>query len=182
MPDTRLSVDALTATFEGVTLPIGLTVQSLTVKGKGVELASHPLSIQVAEPATFEALVDEAAIIAFLTSKAPGGLKEFEVKLADGKVHVKAVMKIIVELRASAECHLAIKDGRQLMVELDSADVLSVGAKSLIKGQIDNVNPIFDVAQLPVPATLESVAIEAGVVRLTGTISPPETPLEVEAD
>jgi hypothetical protein len=173
VPSNSLSIDSLSATFEGVRLPIGLIVQTLTVRGSGIDLSSDPLSIQVSEPAQFEAVVDEAAIVAFLTAKAPGGLKDFEVKLLDGKLQVKAVMKILVELRASAECRLVIKDGRQLMVDLESADVLSVGAKSLIKGQIDNINPIFDVAQLPIPATLETVAIEEGVVRLRGTLSPP---------
>ena len=117
---------------------------------------------------------NEASIVAFLTKKAPGGLKEFEVALKEGAIHVRAVLKILVEFRAAAVCRLVIKDGKQLVVELDSADVLAVGAKSLIKGQIDQVNPIFEVDQLPLPAVLEGVAVEDGLIRLTGTVSPPE--------
>src|SRR5580704_14363501 len=76
VPDVPFSVDAFTATFEGVRLPIGLVVQSLTLTGSGVEIATHPIGVSVTSPARFEATVDEASIIAFLTSKAPGGLKE----------------------------------------------------------------------------------------------------------
>ncbi|MHB8637873.1 MAG: LmeA family phospholipid-binding protein [Fimbriimonadaceae bacterium] len=173
MPDAPFAVDAFTAKFEGVHLPVGLTVQSITLSGTGVEITSHPINVSVTSPAKFEANVDEASIVAFLTKKAPGGLKEFEVSLKDGQVQVNAVLKILVELRASAICRLVIKHGKQLMVELDSADVLAVGAKSLIKGQIDQLNPIFDVAELPLPALLETVTIEDGLIRLTGTVLPP---------
>ena len=175
MPDAPFSVDAFTATFEGVRLPIGLVVQSLTLTGSGVDITAHPIEASVTSPARFEATVDEASIIAFLTKKAPGGLKEFEVSLKDGQIQVKAVLKILVEFRASAVCRLVIKDKKQLVVELESADVLAVGAKSLIKGQIDQVNPIFDVDELPLPAVLETVTVEDGLIRLTGTVTPPES-------
>ena len=174
MPKAPFAVDAFTATFEGVRLPIGLLVKTLTLTGSGIEITSHPLDVSVTTPARFEATVDEAAIVAFLTKKAPGGLKEFEVELKDGSIHVRAVLKILVELRAAAVCRLVVKDGRQLAVELDSADVLAVGAKSLIKGQIDQLNPIFEVEQLPLPTVLEAVSVEDGLIRLTGTVMPPE--------
>lgn len=174
MPDAPFVVDALTATFEGVKLPIGLVVRTLNVTGSGLSVASNPVAISMPSAGRFEAIVDEAAIVAFLTAKAPGGLKDFEVELADGAVRVLAVLKVLVEIRAAAVCRLVIRDGRQLVVELESADVLAIGAKSLIKGQIDQLNPLFDVRQLPLPALLETVAVEDGIIRLTGTIAPPE--------
>ena len=174
MPKVPFRIDALTATFEGVQLPIGLVVKTLTLTGSGVEITAHPLNVSLTEPARFEAAVDETSIVEFLTKKAPGGLKEFEVELRDGAIHVRAVLKILVELRAAAVCRLVIKEGKQLVVELDSADVLAVGAKSLIKGQIDQLNPIFEVDQLPLPAVLETVSVEDGLIRLTGTVSPPQ--------
>lgn len=175
MPDDKaLTIGSLNATFEDVRLPFGLVVRRASVRGANVDLSTHPVSVQLAEPATFGADVDEAAIEAFLTARAPGGLKGFKVRLADGHIHVEAVLKVLIEVKASAVCRLVIHERRQLVVELESADVLSVGAKTLIQSQIDNVNPIFDVAQLPVPATLEAVTVGDGVVHLTGTVSPPE--------
>lgn len=174
MPDKPFTVDAFTATFEGVRLPIGLVVRTLTVSGSQTIIKSHPVSVDMPEAGRFEATVDEASIIAFLTAKAPGGLKDFEVELKDGAINVKAVLKILVEIRAAAVCKLVIKDKRQLWVELESADVLAVGAKSLIKGQLDQLNPLFDVDQLPLPALLEAVAIEDGIIHLTGSVTPPE--------
>ena len=174
MPKAPFSVEAFTATFEGVRLPIGLVVKTLMLTGTGIKITKHPINVSVTSPAKFEATVDEASIVAFLTKKAPGGLKEFEVELKNGSIHVRAVLKILVELRAAAVCRLVIKDGRQLVVELDSADVLAVGAKSLIKGQIDQLNPIFEVEQLPLPTVLEAVSVEDGLIRLTGTVMPPE--------
>jgi len=173
--DAPFAVEAFTATFERLRLPIGLQVQTLTLTGQGVQIGTDPVSIKLDGAGRFEAVVDAASIIDFLTAKAPGGLKDFEVSLTEGKINVKAVLKILVELRAAAVCRLVIREKRQLWVELESADVGTVGAKSLIKGQIDQLNPIFDAKELPLPSSLETVAVEDGLIRLSGTVSPPLT-------
>lgn len=169
-----LSIAAFVTTLDEVRLPVGLTVRSIRLNGAGLDISTDPVTLSLPSPARFEAEVDEAGVQAFLNQKAPGGLKNFVVKIVDGEIRVEAVLKVLIELKASAVCRLAIVGGQRLMVELQSAEMLSVGAKTLIQSQIDNVNPIFDVAQLPLPVTLETVEAVDGAIKLTGTVSPPE--------
>lgn len=128
--------------------------------------------ITVAEPGTLEVFVSEASLASFLDTQAPAGLKNFKVQARDGKLFVHAVKTVIVDLKASAVCSLVIEDWRKLIVVLESVDVAGAGIKNLIQAQLDKINPIFDLSDLPVNGALETISMEKGGVVLFGSVSP----------
>ena len=157
------------ATFKNVLLPFGLRVHEVTIDAKDASVEHDPFSISVPVPGEIVVTVTEENLREFLEAEAPGGLSDFEIKLTEGKVFVEANAKVIVKVRAKAECSFEIVDGTKLFVRLDDVDVMGVGAHRLVEKQLGKVNPILDAADLPLAVTLTSVTIAEGVMLLRGT-------------
>jgi hypothetical protein len=170
----RLEVATLDAELGGVVLPMGLRLDRATIRGRGLHLNKDPFSIELGQPGELEVRVKEDALAEFLEQKAPAGLRDFEVQLREGRIYVKASIRMILEVRGLAICRLKIEEGRRLLVELESVDVMGVGAKNLLQAQLDQVNPVLDTDDLPLRATLTSVDVEEGEVVLRGEVLPPE--------
>ncbi len=173
MPDgVSISVGDFTAHLENLTLPMGLTLARMDLKGSGLDWQKEPFSIQLASPGTFEAHLKDEELTSFLEKQAPGGLKSFKVQAKDGKLFVDAVKSLIFDVPAKAVCTLRIVDGRQLFVDLESVEILGAGAKNLVQAQLDKINPVLDVDTFPVDAVLSKVTAADGVVKVEGTVSP----------
>lgn len=168
----QLDVGEFTLHLRNVSLPLGLKVDDVRLAGNGLHLERDPFVITVAEPGTLEVFVSEASLASFLDTQAPAGLKNFKVQARDGKLFVHAVKTVIVDLKASAVCSLVIEDWRKLIVVLESVDVAGAGIKNLIQAQLDKINPIFDLSDLPVNGALETISMEKGGVVLFGSVSP----------
>ncbi len=166
------SIREFHAEFGGVKLPFGLELDRVAVSGHGVGIQREPFAIEVEEPGTLEATVTDLGLQAFLEKKAAGGLRDFFVQLSEGEVHVHATARMIVEIRAVAICTLDIVDGTQLFVRLKKVDVLGVGARGLVQKHLDEINPVLDVADLPVSATLTAVEVGGGKIVIRGTVAP----------
>lgn len=151
---------------------MGLRVDDVRLSGQGLHMERSPFVITVPEPGRLEVFVSEASLAQFLETQSPAGLRKFEIEAKDGKLYVRAVKTVIVDLKANAVCSLVIKDGTKLMVELESVDMAGAGIKNLIESQLDKINPIFDTKDLPLNATLDSVTTDKGGVILTGSIAP----------
>jgi len=76
----------------------------------------------------------------------------------------------MVPVKVKAECGLAIRDRKQLVVELHSVDVAGLGAKGLVRKQIEQINPVFDIGELPLEGALEAVQIGDGLIKVRGTL------------
>ncbi len=148
---------------------MGLVINAITLTASNVHLDKEPFSIKAEKPGELEALVFGPNLAAFLNKQAPSGLKDFKVELRDGKIFVQASVMI---MKASAVCTLRIQDGSALYVDLESVDVLGVGAKSMVQSQLDKINPVIDVKDLPIEATLTSFEITEGKLTIRGTILP----------
>jgi hypothetical protein len=125
--------------------------------------------VTMAQAGTLEALILEPNLAAFLNKQAPGGLKDFQVELKEGKIHVQASVMI---MKASAVCNLRIQDGTTLYVDLESVDVMGVGAKHMVQSQLDKINPVLDTKDLPLDAYLTGYEISEGRLILRGNLSP----------
>ena len=150
---------------------MGLVVDELHLVGADAQLATDPVSIELSDWAQLEATVTETDLADFLTRQAPGGLKDFEVSVKGGFVHVAATARVIVEVRATAICRLVLKEQRYLFVELDSVDGLAM-SKGMIQGQLDQINPVLDAGDLPLLVELDNVQAEQGQVVLRGRARP----------
>jgi len=75
-------------------------------------------------------------------------------------------------MKASAICTLRIQEGEALYVDLESVDVLGVGAKNLVQNQLDKINPVIRMSDLPIEAALTDWVIEDGKLILEGDVHP----------
>lgn len=162
------SIYKFEAVFTNVRLPIGLTVDSIYLGGENATI-SQPFNMQLPVPGTVTAIVSAANIAEYLNDRAPGGLKEFSVRLHDGKVYVEATARMIVSVRAKVTCHLDIVDKTQLWIRLQNVDLMGVGAHGLVEKQLEKVNPILDTSSFPIDVQLKTVTPAEGVLRIDGT-------------
>lgn len=168
----KLDIGEFEVVLKQVALPMGLVVDAITLTGSQIHLENHPFRIGAPEPGKITILIWQDNLAQFLTTKAPGGLRDFSVELKDGKIHVQASMKMIVEVRASAICNLRIHENRQLFVDLETVDLMGVGAKNLVQSQLDKINPVLDTKDLPIQSSLTGYEIADGKLTLFGDLFP----------
>ncbi len=167
-----LTVADIIAELHGLTLPMGLTLSRILVRGAGLSWQKEPFKLSMPTPGTFEAHVTQEELASFLNKQAPGGLKNFRVQARGGKLYLDAVKSVLIDVPAKAVCTLRIVDGRQLFVDLESVEIMGAGAKNLVQAQLDKINPVVDVAEFPVAAELSEVVTDNGEVMMKGTIAP----------
>ncbi|RYG23520.1 DUF2993 domain-containing protein [bacterium] len=173
MSNHRVEVGPFSFNFADVILPMGLKVSRVEVKGVGAAVEAKPFALNLVQPGALTAEVAEADLTTFLEKQDIGGLHSISVSAKGGKLHVNAKKTLLVDLKIAAVASLRIVDGRQLWIDVESVDVMGAGAKNLVQSQIDKVNPVLDVADLPVDTTLQTVEVEGGKVVLRGAVSPP---------
>lgn len=162
-----ISAGSVAAFIQGLTLPMGLVVDEVEIQAKDAYIIPQPFKLDLAAPAELTARISAASVADFLSKKAPGNLKNFEVSIRSGSMDVSATAKILFEVTVKATCHLEIRnEGKELHVVLDDVDVLGVGARTLVQQQIDAINPIVTTADLPLEATLREVTLDGGLVTL----------------
>lgn len=166
----QLKVGGIDARFNNIELEFGLVVESFEVKSGEARADLDPFRLNLDEPGTARAVVTEKAIGNLLTKQAPGGMKDFSVKISGGYIYVEAKAQIIVTIPVKAVCTLEIEDEKRLMVRLESVDVMGGGPKNLIESQLAKINPIFDAGDLPIDVRLESVEVDAGRVVVLGRV------------
>jgi hypothetical protein len=166
----QLKVGGIDARFNNIELEFGLVVESFEVKSGAANANLDPFALNLDKPGTMRAVVTEGAIGNLLTKQAPGGMKDFKVKISGGFIYVEAKAQIVVSIPVKAVCTLEIEDEQRLMVRLDSVDVMGGGPKTLIEGQLAKINPIFDVGDLPLDVRLDSVDVDAGQVVVLGRV------------
>ncbi len=170
MKPSSVEISQLEVVLQNVVLSMGLTINAITIHGQGIRIEPEPLQVKLSTPGDMEALLLAPNIADFLEKQAPGGLKNFEVELKDDRIYVQANIMI---MKGTAVCTLRIVDGKQLFIDLETVDVLGIGAKNMVQSQLDKVNPVLDVKDLPVPVTLTSYSTEEGKLVLRGTIHSP---------
>jgi hypothetical protein len=169
---SKVDVAGFSAQLNRLKLPMGLTVDVVRISGNSASLTTDPVEFSLEDWGAIEAEVAAADLADFLTTQAPSSLKDFDVAIANGFIDVTATAKVIVELRATAKCYLSIRGGgKQLFVELDSVDGLAM-AKGMIQGQLDQINPVLDAAQLPLEVVFENASAQEGKITLRGKARP----------
>lgn len=173
MSKHRVEVGPFAFSFKDILLPMGLKVAKVDIVGAGGAVEDKPFSLTLDAPGAMVAEVLEAELAALLETQAPGGIHDFSVRAEEGKLHVRAKKTLLVDLKITAVASLRIVDERQLWIDVESVDVMGAGAKNLVQGQIDRINPVLDASDLPLKASLLSVEVGGGKVVLRGTVAPP---------
>lgn len=169
----KITVGAFGASFENVMLPMGMMLNHVIIQGTTGVITTDPFHIQLSSLGTIEAHVSEQSLAAFLEKQAPGGMRDVSISAQNGRISLNATIKMMLfDIKAEAVCTLRIIDGKQLFIILRSVEMAGVGAKSLAEQQIEKINPVLDVSDLPLTIVLRDVKIEGGEVILYGTASP----------
>jgi hypothetical protein len=171
--DKTLDVGHVAARLLAVALPMGLVLDEVIIEGEGLHIEKHPFSVSLSQPGSLLVRVGAASLAAFLEIKAPGGLSGFQVGIANGEITVNARATIIITLNVGAVCKLRIEDESRLFVDLVRVESIGgTGAHNLVQRQLDSINPVMDVADLPLAARLETVEMENEWIVLRGTVAP----------
>lgn len=149
---------------------MGLVVDRIEIEGSQVSAETEPFRLELGTPAVVNAYVAALDIVEFLNLESPGGLKDFAISIRGGKLFVEATARVIVEVRAKAVCTLRIHEGQALYIDLETVDVMGLGAKNMVQGHLDQINPILDAKDLPVAMSIESVEADHDRVLLHGKL------------
>ncbi len=152
---------------------MGLVLDEIIVEGERLELGTEPLSLSMPRPGSLEVRLTEDSLARFLNEKAPAGLKEFKVRLADGVIQIEATASLIISVKIGATCRLTIENESKLVVELVRMDAIGgSGMQNIVQRQLDAINPVLDADHLPVAATFKSVEIDQQLLVVYGTVAP----------
>jgi len=171
----NIGLDAFQAKADNLELPMGLVVDHLTLTTGRATAVTDPFSLSLAEPGDVRVEISESNVARYLEELAPGGLKNFQVECRDEFIVVRATVRFLLEVPVYAQCRLVIHEGRELHVELVEAQVVGGDAKRLVEGQIERVNPIFRVSDIPFPLVLDEVLVREGYITLLGTADMPQS-------
>jgi hypothetical protein len=175
MPDEPgIGVGTLEAVAQAVRLPVGLVLDKVTLSGSRWAFTVDPFAAVAGEPARVEVEIGEASLQQFLNQTAPGGLEAFRVQLHGGKAIVDAVKRMFVPVPARAICSVRIVEGTQLYVDVEDAAMLGGTVKGLVQSQMEQLNPILNIADLPWTVRLTDAVIDGGKLILRGTAVPTE--------
>src|SRR5688572_17138429 len=174
MPSKGASVGAWEIVLNDLVTPIGLTIGAVVIHGDGASFKTEPFTYEMDGEADLEAMIHESALEAFVKTKVPDNVQEIWLSLLPKKVHVRAVVRMILPVTANAICTLRIEDGKRVFVELESVEVLGAGVKGLVQKQLDAINPVLDVADLPLEVRLTEIRIEEGRLVAVGKARPPK--------
>ncbi len=173
MPDSNhVVVNEWNASFFLIQTPFGLVINALHLKAAKTTIDHEPFSLLLAEPATWEAFVEQAAVQMFVENQIPDTIREINVEILLGYIHVTAKVKVIVEIEAIAKCSIRIHDAKQLFVEVESVSVGGAAVRNLVQQQLDKVNPILDAKDLPLNLTFDRVELREGEIAMFGFAEP----------
>jgi hypothetical protein len=168
------SVGAWEVVLNDLVTPVGLIIAAVVIRGDGAHVWTEPFSYEMESEADLEALIHESALEAFVKTKVPDNIQDIWVSLLPEKVHVRATVRMIIPVTANAVCTLRIEEGKRVFVDLESVEVLGAGVKGLVQKQLDAINPIVDVSELPFEVRLTEMRIEEGRLIAVGKARPPK--------
>ena len=166
----QFSLGSAAVFVQQLALPVGLTLDEVTVKGDAMKIATKPFSFEAASPCEFEATISEKSLARFIFNKLPANFDDLEIHLEDGYIHAEATVRVIFPVRGAMHLILRIEDGQRIYADLKKASI----AQSMIESQIEKINPVFDAADVPVTMHLESVEIADHKLVIRGTVMPPD--------
>ena len=85
---------------------------------------------------------------------------------------VDAVKRMLVAVPVHATCTVRIGDGTKLFIDVEEVQMLGAAVQSMVQAQMDQMNPVVDLTDLPWRVSLSEAVIEAGMLTVRGTAAP----------
>lgn len=151
-------------------LPMGLVIDEVEVHADGLTLEG--MRPAVAHPAKATVRLSAASLQEFIAPQLPAMVQGLQVRLERGLILATTTVKLLVEVRSTAELRPRLVEGKELHLEVVGYDGPGV-ARVVLDKQIEAQNPVFRVSDLPFPAELLAVRIES-MLEMDLTLSLPE--------
>lgn len=151
-----VSLASLAALGHDLTLPIGLNLDEIEVHAERLTFENGALKLS--EAAKVSVRVSEASLEAFVVNQLPPLLRDPRVRFEGGLLLVTATVKVLVDITATARLRMVLHGEDELHLEL--VDVDKPGpVHGIVEKQIENLNPVFKTADVPIPLALEEVRV-----------------------
>lgn len=162
----------LHVTTRGLVLPNGLRIASIDVDLPSPVLQVKPqVYLPEGTVANIEASISAADIQTYLAKKRPGGISDIVVKAEDGLLTVTGIARMVVPVQIGAQGKLEFSEGK-LNFSPTRAEVGGVKMPDgLVRERLDELNPIIDLTGYPLEATVRSIEISGGSVKLAAQLA-----------
>ncbi|MCA1997613.1 MAG: DUF2993 domain-containing protein [Armatimonadetes bacterium] len=175
-PEPQIVCPSASLSLQGLRLPNGLRVDSLTARASDVALWTEPFRSDLRGGGQAEASVLLSDVAAMLTAAAPSGLREFRLSGSAEGIAVEAVRSGVLSVRVRALVALEVRGGTDLAARLLSAKVFGANLGRWLESTLERMNPLFSVKDLPLPLRLERADVEPDRVVLRLTMPPASYP------
>lgn len=149
------------------------------------ELSAEPGSLfeTLQGPGNFEAVISDSALFAMIAQAVEPRAKLVSLTLPDGYLDLEIDIPVaITSFKGNLRCKLAVVSQQEIAVELVEAKILGVGATTFVNSLLKSINPVFQAKYLPYPATIESVTISGGELRIQISLLAGGQPQEIQKE
>ena len=164
-------IEAVEISGRDVRLAKGITLARLDVSLKGLVVDTDTQEIKRCAEAAYCARVSEDELRRYLVNRYPE-IPGLDISLLRDRARVTAAPGIAgVTVTIAADAVVAVREGRQLVLDLKKIDVGPVPTPGFAREYIEKrINPVFDAADLGFDARIESIRIEPGFAVIAGTL------------
>ena len=169
---TRYGLQGLNLRLSGVDLPIGLRLDEVLLEARDAVFETDPWRIVVSEPGRAVVRISQESFAAYLEGQSPAGASGFKVEVADGLIKIAASATLVIQINVLIACRLEVVGGKQINLLLEG--VSPPVAQGMLQGQLEKLNPIIDLAGLPLNLTIEEAVVADGWIEIRGSVLPPD--------
>lgn len=164
----RGRIEKIDVRGSGVKLSNGVKIDRLDIDLTGVHFRTDQTVTNV-ENTEFRASVTEKDLNEFLATSRKD-VPNAKITLEADKLQLSASPKVLlVRTPVTLEGSLAIDNDTKLNLVLSKLKARGLRVPGFLRGRITHdINPVFDAAQMGVPAKLKTVKIAKGTIALTG--------------
>lgn len=175
-PEQPIVCPSTTLRLEGLVLPNGLRIDSLTARASDIALWTEPFRTDLRGGGHATATVLLSDVAALLDAAAPSGLRGFRLNGSAEGVEVEAVRPGVLSVRVRALVALEVRCGTDLAARLLSAKVFGANLGRWLESTIERMNPLFSVRDLPLPFRMEGADVGPDRIALRLTMPPASYP------
>lgn len=148
----------------------GLNLDELLVRLEGVRFDRSKRALEEVDQSRFEARLGAASLTRYLQQRSPM-LRDVQLRFTEGHVRVRATPALLgLGVPVEVTGRPVIQGGTALHFDADRVAVLRVGLPAFVAERLEaTVNPLVDLAAMPFPLQLSTVAIQGDRAILTGT-------------
>jgi hypothetical protein len=155
---------------KGLVLPNGLRIASVTFLMPRPVVQISPFVLKEGTILDVSAVIEAADLEAYLNRKQPSGATDFKVTTEGGELVVTALAHMMLAVQVGAKGAFSYSAGKLDFVPT-RAEIGGVKMPDgMMKEQLAKLNPIIDIRGYPVDATVKSIEIADGMIKLAASL------------